>query len=275
MDFKWIATGGCVRGAAHIKNNMPCQDAFRLDKIMHSYIISVSDGHGSTSCPYSDEGAKAAVDAAYTILKPIMENENPLAVIYASKDIRIPKQIEKHWKQSVLDIHTSNERDEHAPGDFPYELYGATLLSMVAADNFVFALQIGDGDILSVSKSGETTAPHAEWFIPPDENLGPETNSLCQDDCWQYMKTRLYMLEPGEDTPMFFLTTDGYINSFYDNNGFIKAGTDFYNIWKNEGVHYIEANLDRWLTESSAQGSGDDIAVGLIFPKGQSGENIK
>jgi len=252
----WSITGGCVRGAAHVKNDMPCQDALRIENTKRYPIVSISDGHGSAKCPYSDEGSKAAVDTACTVFGSILESKSdPFHTISANKDIWLPKQIEEHWKGSVYAIHKDKERKE----DFSYELYGATLLTLVAADDFVFALQLGDGDILSVEDESRV-----DWAIPPDDSLGPETHSLCQDDCWQYMKTRIVPLSPGVKSPMFFMSTDGYANSFYNDDGFKQAGTDFYKLWHNEGLGFIEDNLEGWLMESSAQGSGDDISMALV-----------
>lgn len=233
---------------------MPCQDALRVERAKDCHIVAISDGHGSASCPYSDEGARVAVDTACAVFASIINKGDPFTTISSNKDIWLPKQIEQKWKSTVSDLHAVKGREE----EFSYELYGATLLAMVVSDDFVFALQLGDGDILSVNEG-------VDWFIPPDGGLGPETNSLCQDDCWQYMKTRIIPLPPGEAGPMFMLSTDGYANSFSSDSGFKQAGSDFYGLWKDEGPGYIEENLNGWLMESSAQGSGDDIALALIL----------
>ena len=256
----WTAIGGCVRGASHVRSDMPCQDALRIENIERCYIVSVSDGHGSAACPYSDEGAKIAVDTAFSVFSSIFKGKgDPIHTISTNKDIWLPKQIEQNWKKTVQAVHDLKEREEIQDGTpFPYELYGATLLSLIATDEFVFALQLGDGDILSI------TDTNVDWVIPPDDNLGPETNSLCQDDCWQYMKTKILRLEPGGKSPMFMLSTDGYANSFYDNEGFKKAGADFYKLWNDESPGFIGDNLDGWLMESSAKGSGDDISLVLL-----------
>ena len=263
----WISTGACITGASHIRNDQPCQDAIAIKKTGGFHIIALSDGHGSSACPYSDEGSKAAVESAIAVFGSIFKGGgDPFHTISSNMDIWLPKQIEKHWKSAVTLIHENCEdREEEL---FSYELYGATLLVLVAAKDFVFALQLGDGDILAIAPKEQTEDEEAgmkvDWFLPPDDSLGPETNSLCQDDCWKYMKTRIIPLLPGETAPMFFMSTDGYANSFYNDDGFKKAGADFYNIWQEDGLDYIESNLEGWLMESSAQGSGDDIAAAII-----------
>ena len=260
----WTAVGGCVRGANHIRNNMPCQDALRIEKTEHFYIVNVSDGHGSAGCPYSDEGAQAAVDAAYAVFTSVFAGKGDhFHTISSNKDIWLPKQIEQYWKNAILAIHKEKGREEYSQENFPYELYGATLLSLIAADNFIFALQLGDGDILSAMPVSNEV--NVDWVIPPDDSLGPETNSLCQNNCWQYMKTRLIPILPNDKAPMFMLSTDGYANSFYNNDGFKQAGADFYNLLCEHGLSHIEENIESWLMESSAKGSGDDITVAIIL----------
>ena len=78
------------------------------------------------------------------------------------------------------------------------------------------------------------------------------------------MQTKLVRLGKSEKPLMFFLSTDGYANSFSTTEGFKKAGADFYELWQEKGKEYIEENIDGWLMESSAQGSGDDITVGIL-----------
>ena len=69
---------GIVKGATHVRNQMPCQDNKRIveisDKIV---IIAVADGHGSSKCPRSDRGSMIAVNSFYEVMK------NYLKVQYA------------------------------------------------------------------------------------------------------------------------------------------------------------------------------------------------
>lgn len=270
---RWITTGGCVQGASHIRNGQPCQDALSIKSNKNYHVISVSDGHGSAQCPFSDDGAQAAVEVAYFVFDSIFKSKDPFNTFVVNKDIWIPKQIEQHWKNTVALLHGTR------PVPFSYELYGATLLTLAITDDFVFALQLGDGDILAIEpvstgnemKNGQLQSGllqkeeiQVDWIIPPEIRIGSETESLCQTDAWQYMKARIIPLGPEDTAPMFLLSTDGYANSFNSNEGFKKAGADFYNLWKEEGLSFIEDNLEGWLMESSAQGSGDDIAVALI-----------
>jgi hypothetical protein len=254
----WTVTGAIVQGATHIRQDKPCQDALFLQQPEgeRRYALAcVADGHGSDRCPYSDEGAKAAVGAASAVLFELMENEDPYAVFSAHKDIRLPRQIEAKWKEAVREIHA-----DALP--FSYELYGTTLLALVAAPGFLFAMQIGDGDIVAIDPDGS-----ARWLLPPDDHqpLGNETESLCMDSSWKYIRTQLIPTgENATDPLMILLSTDGYANSFVDNAGFLKAGADIHRLWRENGREYIEENLPDWLALTSRDGSGDDIAIAVL-----------
>jgi len=266
VSYQWRALGCTVRGASHIKNDKPNQDAMHIEKKdidkNGCYIVaSLSDGHGSTQCPYSDEGALAAVHTACEVFASIFEssgkNGTAFNTIKANKDIWLPKQIEKQWKARVREIHA--EKGRSLPDDFPYTLYGATLLTLLVTDDFIFALQLGDGDILTIDREIDKI----EWLIPPTETLGNETDSLCQENCWKYMKTHLISIP--KNSPMFLLSTDGYYNSFSTTDGFKKAGVDICNMWHDKGTDFIKEHLEDWLVHSSANGSGDDISMALVF----------
>jgi serine/threonine protein phosphatase PrpC len=266
--------GATVRGAAHIARGKPCQDALLITggEGKPFTVAAIADGHGSENCPYSDEGAKAAVQVAAVVITSMLANRTDgeaFAMLGTHKDIWLPKQIETQWKESIRDTHARKERAVDESGPFPYSLYGTTLTVAAVTATFVFALQIGDGDILWIegnhSGEGALAEPSARWLIPPDYNLAGETLSLCLDQSWQHARVFLRALYEPERPVMLLLSTDGYANSFSAPEGFLKAGEDIYKLWAENGVEYIRAHLENWLNESTADGSGDDITAALIF----------
>jgi serine/threonine protein phosphatase PrpC len=247
--------GDIVRGAAHITQDKPCQDALYMKDETNFIIACVADGHGSSRCPYSADGAKAAVETAAVLLTSILENnDEAFANLSAHKEIWLPKQLEERWKTHVKELHKKRTVD------FTYELYGTTLLALAVTQSFVFALQIGDGDILTISPHMRT-----DWLIPPVESVGSETESLCMENSWQCVRTRILPYGNIAQPFMFLLSTDGYANSFTETSGFVKAGEDIFNLWREEGAAYVKDNLRDWLTRSTAEGSGDDITVALVM----------
>ena len=248
----WVSVGSVVTGAMHLRKEMPCQDAIYTSPPNSGYAIAcVADGHGSTSCPYSDEGAQAAVKVAGELLKTMLPN------LSAHKDIWLPKQLETGWKDAVRAIHAEKGREMLEP--FPYTLYGTTLLAVVATDSFVFALQIGDGNILMMDKDGS-----ARPVLAATENIGEDTESLCLTEAWKYVRTQIIPWNSANGAPMFMLSTDGYANGFTNNAGFLKAGSDIYNLLQEEGLDVVKEELPKWLRQSSDIGSGDDIALALL-----------
>jgi len=211
----------------------------------------VADGHGSSSCPHSDEGAQTAVKLVGKLLYEMLPN------LADHKDIRLPKLIEAKWKEEIKKLHADREREEFDP--FPYIQYGTTLLAVAAAKDFIFALQIGDGNILMIDKGG-----NARPILAVEESVGEDTESLCLTDAWMYVRTQIIPWNADNGETMFLLSTDGYAKSFADSSGFLKAGTDFYKLWQEEGLDFIKENLPDWLRKSSDKGSGDDIAMALI-----------
>lgn len=275
---QWTAAGDIVRGAIHIRQDKPCQDALFLlsssqvkrgitftpcgetDSITKSHtdeniissqslIACVADGHGSNSCPYSDDGAAIAVKITAEILREMLPS------LVAHKDIRLPKMIETKWKDAVRELHADKAREMIEP--FPYILYGSTLLAIATGEDFVLALKIGDGNILMIDEN------NARPILADEESVGEDTESLCLDDAWTYVRTQII---PWNTTSpaMFMISTDGYAKSFADSAGFNKAGTDFYKLWREEGLAYVQENLSDWLRQSSDKGSGDDIAMALL-----------
>ena len=71
------------------------------------------------------------------------------------------------------------ERQEGAEGraavmTAPELAYGATLLAAAATDRVLLYLQLGDGEILSVTAQGTTTRP-----LPPDDRLIANQTTSC------------------------------------------------------------------------------------------------
>ncbi len=134
--------------------------------------------------------------------------------------------------------------------------YGATLLSVLVANNCILYLQLGDGDILVVNDDGEV-----QRAIPKDDMLiGNETTSLCRKDAWRDVRVAVQNIE--EKPPaMILISTDGYANSFRDEAGFLKVGSDLLNLIREQGFEYVENELTTWLAEASSAGSGDDVTL--------------
>jgi hypothetical protein len=203
--------------------------------------------------------------------QPDLDN---LSAIKRTAEERLPQSLVRAWKSEVEDHLNKNpftdeewtklvEKDGHparqAVEGNPALAYGATLLATLIAGNFTLYLQLGDGEILTVAETGEVSKP-----LPTDERLiANETTSLCGPNAWRDFRFGFQALSASPPA-LILLSTDGYPNSFQNDEGFLKVGSDFLDMIRSEGLQKVDSNLESWLAEASKAGSGDDITVGII-----------
>ena len=272
-----------MKGASHIRNGLPNQDyGWPLyPNSAPDAILAVADGHGSSRCFRSDRGARFAALTANNVLQNFHGKRPGLPSLSAAKEWAengLPKEIVREWCERVQeDVATNPFLDDELKtlhdkeGDIrakqivdnPLLAYGSTLLCALLTREYIIYAQLGDGDILAVYNDGEVIRP-----IPKDERLiANETTSLCLAKAWDDFYV---VFQPiNANTPaLVMLSTDGYSNSFRDEAGFLKAGADYLNLMREEGIGYIEQNLEDWLNEASKSGSGDDVTLGLGYFSG-------
>ena len=235
-------------------------------------MLSVADGHGSAKSFRSAIGSRLAVDLSRDFGYALLEAAPTLAELSLAKDRleRIPQRVVYEWRNRVQEHFTDfpfteaelgglADRDGQAAVDRvlgdPYLAYGSTLITAVAAESFMAFWQIGDGDVVTVSAAAEVGRP-----LPGDERLiANETTSLCTQDAWRHFRVAIY----GTPSPMILISSDGFANSFQDEAGFLRFGSNVLQIVVNEGLDAVDEKLAGWLEEMTRQGSGDDISLGL------------
>ena len=264
-QLQWHIMGASVCGASHVRHHLPNQDAIKWhSELSSTAILAISDGHGSQKCFRSDRGANFAVNVTIDILKPFFENQtDKLTLIKLLINKQLPQEIVEQWWAAVeSDLNKypfSDQELEILNGRDNTLAYGATLLTVVATPRFIIYLQLGDGDILTIWKNGSV-----ERALPKDERLfGNETTSLCAKNAWQDFRCRFQPLVDAAPS-MILLATDGYANSFPNDENFLQVGTDIGQMIESEGPSFVRGNLKSWLHETSENGSGDDITVGII-----------
>src|SRR5215207_7171791 len=272
--------GETVPGASHLRAGVPNQDAIlqvRESGWGPPLVVSVSDGHGSDKCFRSDRGSRFAVKAAARLVGEFLDESRGRAVC-AELESRareyLPREFVSRWREAVEadlkarpfteeELATVGEKDGPRGRTLveqnPLLAYGATSLTVAVADSFVLYLQLGDGEILNVSETGEVTKA-----LPEDGRLfANETTSLCTADA---EKNFCVGLRPfaGPPPALILLSTDGYVNSFSDSAGFLKVGSDLLEMLRADGFDPVNASLKGWLEEATRSGSGDDCTLGLI-----------
>lgn len=265
--MKLAVFGKSVRGAAHIRAGTKCQDSCRKIVLEDgTAILAAADGHGSAACPHSRTGSKIAANLFCGVLRQMYLNyggsREQFIFLLANEGSLVVRAIEIEWKKRVMESHIANARpfprgkegeiDESAV----YRQYGTTLLGLLVTDTFLFACQLGDGDICMVRDGKE------EKLVDPPKILGVETYSLCARDAWTKAETGIRRIRLADMAPvMFTLTTDGFSNSYESEAGFREALADYLKTVRKHGIDAVKENLAAWLEETSALGCGDDITM--------------
>lgn len=278
---RWRVVGQSVRGAAHVRAGIPNQDAIHWlpeSSAGLPLILAVADGHGSHKSFRSETGARLAVETAAEVICDFLRGQNQtesLSVTKRAAEEWLPVALTRRWLEAVASHLAARPlspdelsvlREVHAApaqpaSSNPAVAYGTTVLAAAVAAGFILYLQLGDGEILTVSREGEVNRP-----LPKDGRLfANETTSLCSPDAWRDFRV-CFQVMPNAPPALILLSTDGYANSFQDEAGFLKVGSDLLDMIRNTagGLDMINDHLESWLTESTYAGSGDDITVGLI-----------
>ena len=281
--------GESIRGYTHIQRNLECQDR-KLSRELEdgSLVLSVADGHGSRSCPYSGTGAELAVNTFCKLIDELhsdfqnagdlfdFQNAEDLSGFQNAEDLsgflnhqgglKFAQTVERAWKEAVQTIHRekglpmpmtqTGEEDLNAL----YRLYGTTLLGLLIAPTFVFAFQIGDGDITYVDDGG------VQPVVVADKLLGVESHSLCSLEAWKKAVSAVHFQPWEQHLPCaFLLSTDGLSNSYADDEAFGQTCAQYFEALKTYGPDAVEENLPEWLSETSRLGCGDDTTLLMAY----------
>jgi hypothetical protein len=275
---KWIVVSDSVIGASHLRHqNIPNQDAFKnysnsLGRPVT--IAAVADGHGSSLHFRSDKGSPYACETLVSKFKQVVRvlDHADDSSFYSSAVLeQLPRSIQESWRENVLEHY-----NEHPFNPDIYRLlqgslvevlhnpviaYGSTLLGAVVTQTYFIFVQIGDGNILAVSRNGTVKQVFQE-----DEDIivANSTHSLCSDDMLDYFKVSIF--KRGSNDPVLIsLSTDGYRNSFKTIEGFMKTGSDYLKLLREEGPEVVQSELAGFLRKASDEGCGDDTTLALMY----------
>jgi serine/threonine protein phosphatase PrpC len=286
---RWRVAGASVRGALHVRDGLPNQDALATwmssEPAAPVAIVTVADGHGGARHFRSAVGARLAVDLSLNVLREMAARFDTVDDAERARisAIDAPLRIVNAWTDAVhahLEANPIAEQEwsvlEAVDGVLAVEMvrheplfaYGATLLAALVTEQCVVLMQLGDGDILVVEGDGTARRP-----VPSDERLvGNLTTSLCRSDAWRDF--RCAVLPQGRDSaPLVLLATDGYANSFRSDAGFRRIGHELLEIIRSQGIGAIAERLPPILDHASNHGSGDDITLGLVYQAGNDTDN--
>lgn len=276
----WHIIGETVKGASHERLDQPNQDAISWypetdDRL--PMIVAVSDGHGSAKYFRSDKGAELAVEAAKNTFLWFQENAASFST-YSRTEIEnlLTRSLVVRWRGEVnahiqSEPFTDNELTSLKAKEGydalkiiqanPFLAYGATILAVMVTETSIMYLQLGDGEILKVSETGETS----KVFLRNKRHFANETTSLCSSDPLRDFQFHLEKISPAATLPaLILLSTDGYSDSFSSEQEFLKIGSDMFNMIRSTSLEEVKENIPGWLLEATRDGSGDDITLGML-----------
>lgn len=267
--------GECVQGASHVRNGKECQDSLKkIEKDNDTVILAVADGHGSDSCPYSKTGSEIAVNVFCKLMSDYLDMydkqpETLMTFLKREGDTKVAQAIDAEWKRRILKAHSGSKReipldaDGNKDTDAIYKMYGSTLIGLVITKDFLFAFQLGDGDIMEVSGQG------VQYVIDADKILGTETHSLSKAESWKKAITCIRKQDENRQLPvMYMLSSDGMANSYKNEEEFRKTCSDYYDLLQEHGAKAVSRSLKGWLKETSELGCGDDITALFAYITG-------
>ena len=280
MSGAWTALSATVRGASHENTGQKNQDAVRMKRspgAADCLLLAVSDGHGSSRSFRSDRGSALAAECTLRVLGQLIRRlgpDAPLSQVRRQAMKRWPVALIEDWKKAVradLAAHPFSPLDFAAFPETPpvlkkgeelpvtaYLAYGATLVAVAITRRYILYSQLGDGDILAVRANGTVSRPLARQH----QFMANQTVSLCSQQAAERFQIKVVPIR-ADASSMIMLSTDGYANCFGSDEGFFNVGADLLDYLRSHGAAYVNDQLGDWLRESSHDGSGDDITVGL------------
>lgn len=281
-EAEWRVIGETVPGASHLRAGIPNQDAIlhvRQSSVRLPVIVSISDGHGSNKCFRSDRGSRFAVRIGADLLDELINGRHaalPATEIESKVRDSLTTEFIKRWRALVLTdlkrepfreeefarmIEKDGEKARRLVEANPLLAYGATSLSFLLTPTYALYLQLGDGEMVTVSEQGEIGQT-----LPEDMRLlANETTSLCLDKAAEDFRFAVHPHGEGDLPALILMTTDGYYNSFSTTAGFHQVGGDLIGMLREEdGFGTVNRSVKSWLEEATAAGSGDDCTLVII-----------
>lgn len=277
----WKTAHASVRGSSHVRSGLPNQDSAACSVIdgdgarSTTAVVAVSDGHGGARHFRSQVGSALAVNISINVVRQFLtqfDGSAGAASLTQAHIHALQQTLVADWTQAVLSDFASNpfteeeldpldahgEESRASVEESPVLAYGATLLIAAGTEQLLIYLQLGDGEILSVSADGVTARP-----LPADDRLvGNQTTSLCQPDAWNDFRSA-WVVAPNLPA-LVLLSTDGYMNSFRSDEDFLKIGADYLQILREQGIASLSEEMPAILEEATRQGSGDDITLAVL-----------
>jgi hypothetical protein len=245
----------------------------------------MADGHGDNIYFRSARGARFAVEASIEIsrdflsvlpFEPLSDRSIHFRICRALTEkwiAKIRNDLENHPlsdEETITNLNNAREfcrymgnlSDEQKTTLSTTLPYGTTCLVFLVTERFLLFTQIGDHDIITLSRDGIVTRPFPVAAIQDCTS----TESLILPDAGNLFE--VYYSENSADYPRMIIgATDGYGSAYkYVRNWEEFPARDLLNCLKTMGTDKTRECLPGLLKDLSKAGaSGDDISLGIIF----------
>lgn len=280
----WSVAAASRRGASHIRNETPCQDAFGSWSASFAgspcQILAVSDGHGSDEYHHSHFGSFLAIRSAYeefveffqwySLLKTAPSNVEGVQPSGLERDFKagFARKVVRRWRENVKAFQRERLWPEFEGDDSieqQYRAFGCTLLAALVTEDRAFLFQLGDGGVFIRKDDGEIYP-----LVVDDDEPGEATDSLASRDP---EKAAILSVVSLDEVSAVMLATDGLTKSFTrGQDEAVSGGVRQTMGWL---VNRITAEkldvegpvFDKFLDRCSEGGSGDDVTVAIAFSR--------
>jgi len=242
-------------GNTHISKSLPNQDSVRfwISPDSHHFCIAISDGHGSSSHPYSDVGSRFAAEIAIDTYQ-----SNYVNSVSSLDPENFFKLVLERWTQECIAYHKQTYQSQDSSESPNLKLYGATLCVVYVCGDTIAVSSVGDSNVYYRNHSGLVSG-----FLINDDSYGEATFSLCQPNALSHLETKYIPYSPG----IIVASTDGIIKSLKSSEDYALIPNYYLSLVANSQVDdaQINADITSQLDQFSKNGSGDDCTLALVL----------
>jgi serine/threonine protein phosphatase PrpC len=172
-DGAW--SGAVATGTAHVRLDLPCQDAVAYQADEHNLLVALSDGAGTAE--RSQYGAQTAVQAALDSLAAALDTSLPGEQPGWQDTLHAAFAAARAALESLAEIEEQ-----------PLRAYAATLILAVATADRLVVAQLGDGAVVA----GES--PEELYLVNRAQRgeYANETYFLTQEDALEQVQVAVY-----------------------------------------------------------------------------------